>query len=98
MKSGEPMRKVSMLDAGSNSPSPARIVSISLSARRAWSRSIRARSVGTMPLVWRTSRGSPKISRRRLRAMLTVGCDWFSRMAVRETLRSLTSITSTRSR
>jgi len=63
-------------------------------------RSIRAsaRSVGAMPPFSRTSSGSPKISRRRLSAVLIAGCDWFSRIAVRDTLRSVTSVTSTRSR
>jgi hypothetical protein len=38
------------------------------------------------------------MSRRRFSATLIAGCDWLSLMAVRETLRSDSSVQSTRSR
>jgi len=51
-----------------------------------------------MPPFSRTSSGSPKTSRKRFSALLIAGCDWFRRIAVRETLRSVTSVTSTRNK
>ena len=72
--------------------------SISASAPLACDISARARSVGTMPPFSRTSSGSPRISRRRFKAALTAGCDWFRRSAVRDTLRSVIRSTNTRNR
>ena len=51
-----------------------------------------------MPPFSRTSKGSSKTSRKRFSAVLMAGCDWFRRIAVRDTLRSVTRVTSTRSR
>ena len=65
---------------------------------RACSPSWPARSVGTMPARSRTRIGSPKVSRSRRSAALMAGWVWFIRTATRDTLRSSTSATSTRSR
>ncbi|MCY1238695.1 hypothetical protein D9M72_514470 [compost metagenome] len=46
----------------------------------------------------RVSSGSLKIARRRLSAALMAGCDWFRRIAVRDTLCSAIRMHSTRSR
>src|SRR5262245_28813624 len=54
--------------------------------------------VGTIELPLRTSSSSPNTLRRRRSAALIAGCEWFSRTAVRVTLRSRSSVWSTRSK
>ena len=51
-----------------------------------------------MPPFSRTSSGSWNTARSRFSATLIAGCDWLSRIAVRDTLRSVSSVHSTRSR
>jgi hypothetical protein len=51
-----------------------------------------------MPPFSRISSGSWNTARRRFSATLIAGCDWFRRIAVRETLRSVSSVHSTRNR
>ena len=92
------MRKVWRVVAGSKtSPGESR-ASISPSTTRTEASSCRARSVGTMRCLSLIRSGSSKISRSRFSAVLTAGCDWFRRVAARETLRSFIRMLKTRSR
>ena len=72
--------------------------SISRSAFCVGSSRRRPYSVGTMPDLPRTSRGSPVMSRRRLSAALMAGCDWLSLTAARVTLRSISKVCKTRNK
>jgi hypothetical protein len=68
------------------------------SAPRAVSRISSARAVGTIALPLRTSSSSWNTVRSLRSAALIAGCVWFIRVATRVRFRSVSSVTSTRSR
>jgi hypothetical protein len=89
------MRKVRFVVAGSKVVVGCRMAAMLLNACAAGSIKVSAWLVGTIRLPLRTSSGSPVISRSLRSATLTVSCDCPSKVAVRDTLDSVSSVCNT---